>query len=62
MEKNKQNVILDSITEGVYTVDLDLRITSFNRTVENITGILRAQAIGQQCKDILRANLAILLF
>ena len=57
MENKEQNVILDSITEGVFTVDLDLRITSFNRAAENITGILRAQAIGQQCKDILRANL-----
>jgi len=57
MENKEQNVILDSITEGVFTVDLDLRITSFNRAAENITGIQRAQAIGQQCKEILRANL-----
>lgn len=57
MEKNEQNVILDSITEGVFTVDLDLRITSFNRAAEDITGISRQQAIGHFCKDILRANL-----
>jgi len=57
MENKEQNVILDSITEGVFTVNLDLRITSFNRAAENITGIGRQQAIGQQCKDILRANL-----
>jgi len=57
MQASEQNVILDSITEGVFTVDLDLRITSFNRAAEKITGIGRDQAIGQQCKDILRANL-----
>ena len=57
MEKNEQSVILDSITEGVFTVDLDLRITSFNRAAEDITGISRQQAIGHFCKDILRANL-----
>ena len=57
MENKEQNVILDSITEGVFTVDLDLRITSFNQAAENITGISREQAIGQQCKNILRANL-----
>lgn len=57
MEKNEQNVILDSITEGVFTVDLDLRITSFNRAAEDIIGISRQQAIGHFCKDILRANL-----
>jgi len=57
MQASEQNVILDSISEGVFTVDRDLRITSFNRAAETITGIARAQAIGQQCKDILRANL-----
>lgn len=57
MENKEQNVILDSITEGVFTTDPDLRITSFNRAAEKITGILRAQAISQQCKNILRANL-----
>jgi len=57
MQTSEQNVILDSISEGVFTVNPDLRITSFNRAAENITGIPCDQAIGQQCKDILRANL-----
>ncbi|MBW1932298.1 MAG: sigma 54-interacting transcriptional regulator [Deltaproteobacteria bacterium] len=57
MKSEEQNVILDSITEGVFTVDLEWRITSFNRAAEEITGISRQQAIGQQCKNILRANL-----
>ena len=52
MQASEQNVILDSITEGLFTVDLDFRITSFNRTTENITGIPRAQAIGRQCKNV----------
>jgi len=57
MENNEQNVILDSITEGVFTVDLDWRITFLNRAAEEITGISHQQAIGQRCKDILRADL-----
>ena len=57
MENKEQNVILDSITEGVFTVDLDWKITSFNRAAEDITSISRQKAIGQQCKDILRADL-----
>ena len=36
-----QATILDSITEGVFTVDSDWRITSFNRAAEKITGIPR---------------------
>jgi len=51
-----QNVILDSISEGVFTIDLDWRITSFNRAAENITGIQRDKAVGQHCRDVLRAD------
>ena len=49
--------ILDSITEGVFTVDREWKITSFNRAAEYITGIPRERAIGRPCKDILRANI-----
>ncbi len=59
MENKEQNVILDSITEGVFTVDLDWKITSFNKAAEDISGISRQKAMGQQCKDILRADLGI---
>ncbi len=52
-----RDVILDSISEGVFTVDLDFRITSFNRAAEEITKIPRDKALGQQCKDILRADI-----
>lgn len=56
MENKEQNVVLDSITEGVFTVDSDWRVTSFNRAAEEITGISFQQAIGQQCKDIFKAD------
>jgi PAS domain S-box-containing protein len=49
--------ILDSINEGVFTVDRDWRITSFNRAAENITGIRREQAMGQRCSEVFRANI-----
>lgn len=56
MQQEVKNVILDSITEGVFTVDLNWHITSFNRAAEKITGITSKQAIGQNCRDILRAD------
>jgi len=56
MENKEQNVILNSISEGVFTVDLDWRITSFNRAAEEITGIKPKQAIGKHCRDVLRAD------
>ena len=52
----ERDVILDSITEGVFTVDSDWCITSFNRAAEEITGIPRKKALGQKCSDILRAD------
>ena len=56
MENKEQNVILDSISEGVFTVDLDWRITSFNRAAEEITGIRQQEAVGKYCRDVLRAD------
>jgi len=55
-QNKTQNVILDSISEGVFTVDLDWRITSFNRAAEEIAGIQREKAIGKYCRDVLRAD------
>ena len=48
--------ILDSINEGVFTVDLDWRVTSFNRAAEKITGIQQADAIGHRCSEVFRAT------
>jgi len=48
--------ILDAISEGVFTVDAQWRITSFNRAAETITGITRAEAIGQPCRAVFRAS------
>ncbi len=56
MENSKQNIILDSVSEGVFTVDMDWRITSFNRAAEEITGIRRTDAVGKQCRDVLQAD------
>jgi len=52
-----RDVILDSITEGVFTVGSDWRITSFNRAAEGITGIPREEAVGKRCCDVFRANI-----
>jgi PAS domain S-box-containing protein len=52
-----QDVILDSINEGVFTVDTDWRITSFNRAAERITGVSRMDAAGRACWDVFRASL-----
>lgn len=49
-------IILDSIADGVFTIDLDWNITSFNAAAEKITGIDRKDAVGKKCFDVLKAN------
>ena len=53
----EKDIILDSITDGVFTVDMQWVITSFNRAAEEITGIPRAEAIGQPCSYVFRASI-----
>ncbi len=50
------HVILDSLNEGVFTVDLDWRVTTFNRAAEQITGIDREDAVGRPCWEVFRAS------
>jgi PAS domain S-box-containing protein len=52
-----QGVILDSIADGVFTVDAQWRVTSFNRAAERITGVDRGQAIGRPCCEVFRASI-----
>lgn len=49
--------ILDSISDGILTVDTELIITSFNRAAEAITGISRDNAIGRSCAAVFRSSL-----
>lgn len=53
----RQDAILDSINEGVFTVGMDWRITAFNHAAEQITGVRRADAIGKPCCEVFRANI-----
>jgi PAS domain S-box-containing protein len=49
--------VLDSVADGVFTVDHEWRITSFNRAAERITGVHRDEAIGARCCDVFRASI-----
>jgi len=49
--------ILESISDGVFTVDREWRITSFNRAAEKITKTPRAEAIGRFCSDVFRSSM-----
>ncbi|HYM61272.1 MAG TPA: diguanylate cyclase [Thermoanaerobaculia bacterium] len=46
-----QNAVLDQIGEGVCLVDLDRRITFWNRAAERLTGWTRSEAVGSVCSE-----------
>ena len=49
--------LLDSVPDGVFTVDAEWRVTSFNRAAEQITGVRRQEAIGRPCCEVFRASI-----
>jgi PAS domain S-box-containing protein len=49
--------ILDSISDGVFTVDSDWLITSLNRAAEEILGVKREEAIGKPCSEVFRSSM-----
>jgi len=55
--KNQTRIILDSIADGVFTVDTDWKITSFNRAAEKITGIKKEEAVGRYCWEVFKASI-----
>jgi PAS domain S-box-containing protein len=50
-------VLLENLSECIFTIDLKKKINSFNHAAETITGFKRQDAIGQYCFDIFRANI-----
>lgn len=54
---NDDTSILESISDGVFTVDRDWRVTYLNRSAEKIIRIDRREAIGRLCCEVFRSNL-----
>ena len=54
---NLTQAILDSVSDGVFTVDGDWRISSFNRAAARITGVEVDDALGQACHSVFRSNI-----
>ena len=57
IDDNLKDHILESIGEGVFTVDKNFRINFFNSAAERITGYQREKVIGQFCKHVFRSKL-----
>jgi PAS domain S-box-containing protein len=49
-------LIFDNIPHGIFTVDANGHITSFNAAAERITGWWRNEAVGRKCREVFLAN------
>jgi PAS domain S-box-containing protein len=49
--------VVHSISDGVFTVDSEWRITCFNRAAEEITGVSRSEALGRRCYEVIKSNI-----
>jgi len=56
-EKGYSGIILDSIADGLFTVDPDFRIIYVNRAAKEILGITEEEAIGKYCYEVFHANI-----
>lgn len=50
-------LIFDAISHGIFTIDADGLITSFNRAAEKMTGYARCEVLGKLCSSILQTEL-----
>ncbi len=50
-------IIFQSIPHGIFTIDENGRITSFNQAAEQITGFPAVEAVGKRCHDVFRADI-----
>ncbi len=57
MDEELSQFIFNSISDGIFTVDKNCKITSFNRTAEAITGFSASEAINKHCFDIFRTDI-----
>jgi PAS domain S-box-containing protein len=51
------DAILDSIADGVFTVDQQWKITSFNKAAETITGWAADEAMGKSCSEVFHSSI-----
>ena len=56
LDPRYSTLIFENIPHGIFTVDADGRITSFNREAEKLTGWRRSEVEGRFCREVLRSD------
>ena len=57
---SRTDVILNSIAEGVITVDKEFKITFINDAAERLTGFEKDHVIGQFCKSVFKSEFCLI--
>ncbi len=50
-------LVLDVVDQGIFTIDREGHITSFNKAAEVITGYREAEVVGRECSSVFKTNL-----
>lgn len=56
VERVVARAVLESMADGVFTLDWEKKITSFNPAAEQITGWRAEEAIGRSCEEVMQSN------
>ncbi len=56
VERVVARAVLESMADGVFTLDWEKKITSFNPAAEEITGWSAEEAIGKSCSEVMRSR------
>ena len=48
--------VFNDLPEGVFSIDIDWQITSFNHAAEQITGFNKAEVLGRKCWEIFQSD------
>lgn len=57
-ERNRNRVILQSMGDGVFTLDANMNVTSFNEAAQKITGFRTSEVVGRPCWDVFQGRTA----
>ena len=55
-ETERSRTLVNSIADGVYSVDLDMRLTAFSRSAESMTGYREEEVLGRPCREIFHSS------
>lgn len=55
-EIDRSHTLVNSIADGIYTVDLDMCLTSFSHGSTRITGYSEKEALGKKCYDVFHTS------